>query len=179
LIIGIYSPNPEEHDLVRGLDGAHAKAVEAIKIALDTGLMVTMSCHIKAGQVDRIMELYRFAADLGVQELSIWEGIPKSPEEMLTQIEREKIIDIYRKINSMPGGPRLFASTYFEGQMLGCMAGRRWLHIGVDGDVRACPYLQESYGNIRDSSLKPIWKNIRKSGEFNGFISSCPAQNLM
>lgn len=179
LIIGIYSTNPEEHDLVRGLDGAHAKAVEAIKIALDTGLMVTMSCHIKAGQVDRIMELYRFAADLGVQELSIWEGIPKSPEEMLTQIEREKIIDIYRKINSMPGGPRLFASTYFEGQMLGCMAGRRWLHIGVDGEARACPYLKESYGNIRDCSLKSIWKNIRKSGEFNGFISSCPAQNLM
>jgi MoaA/NifB/PqqE/SkfB family radical SAM enzyme len=178
LIIGIYSPNPEEHDRVRGLEGAHAKAVEAIRIAQQTGLLVTMSCHVKSGQVDQIAELYKFATDLGVQELSIWEGMPKTSEEHLTQIEREKIIDIYRKINSMPGGPRLFANTYFEGQMLGCMAGRRWLHVGVDGSIRACPYLQESYGNIHESSLKDSWKNLRKSGEFEGFVCTCPAQDI-
>ena len=68
--------------------------------------MVTMACHIKSGQVDRISDLYDLAAKLGVQELSIWEGIPKTPEEKLTMIEREKIIGLYRKINSAPGGPR-------------------------------------------------------------------------
>lgn len=178
LIIGVYSSDPEEHDRVRGLEGAHARAVEAIKIALDTGLMVTMSAHILSGQVDRIPELYRFATELEVHELSIWEGIPKNPEEQLTQIEREKIIDIYRKINSTPGGPRLFASTYFEGEMLGCMAGRRWLHVGVDGGIRACPYLAQSYANIREGSLKDAWKALRRSGEFEGFVSGCPAQSL-
>lgn len=178
LIIGIYSSDPAEHDRVRGVEGAHAKAVEAIKMALDAGLMVTMSCHVKAGQVEKIPELYQFATELGVQELSIWEAVPKTPEEQLTQLEREKIIDIYRKVNSTPEGPRIFASTYFEGQMLGCMAGRRWLHVGVDGSVRACPYLEKSYGNILESSLKDIWKGIRKSGEFEGFICSCPAQNI-
>ena len=178
LIIGIYSSNPWEHDRVRGLEGAHAKAVEAIRIALQTGLLVTMSCHVKSGQVDQIAELYKFAAELGVQELSIWEGIPKTPEEQLTQIEREKIIGIYRKINSTSGGPRLFANTYFEGQMLGCMAGRRWLHVGVDGGIRACPYLQESYGNVHESSLKDAWKAMRRSGKFEGFVCNCPAQDI-
>lgn len=178
LIIGIYSPDPAEHDKVRGVEGAHAKAVEAIKTALDAGLMVTMSCHVKAGQVEMIPDLYQFATELGVQELSIWEGIPKTPEEQLTQLEREKIVDIYRKVNATPGGPRIFASTYFEGQMLGCMAGRRWLHVGVDGMVRACPYLDKSYGNVLDSTLKDIWKDIRRSGEFEGFVCSCPAQNI-
>ena len=65
LIIGVYSTNPEEHDQVRGVAGAHARAVEAIKIALDTGLMVTMSCHIKSGQVDRIQELYELRRRAG------------------------------------------------------------------------------------------------------------------
>jgi MoaA/NifB/PqqE/SkfB family radical SAM enzyme len=178
LIIGIYSSDPAEHDRVRGVEGAHAKAVAAIKMALDAGLMVTMSCHVKAGQVEKIPELYQFATELGVQELSIWEAVPKTPEEQLTQLEREKIIDIYRKVNSTPEGPRIFASTYFEGQMLGCMAGRRWLHVGVDGSVRACPYLEKSYGNILESPLRDIWKGIRKSGEFEGFVCSCPAQNI-
>lgn len=178
LIVGVYSTKPEEHDLVRGLEGAYAKAIEAIEMALEAGLMVTISAHIKSGQVERIQELYDLAAELGVQELSIWEGIPKTPEEKLTQIEREKIIDIYRRINSTPGGPRIFASTYFEGQMMGCMAGRRWLHVGVDGSVRACPYLQESYGNVLESSLKDIWKAVRGSGKFEGFVGLCPAEDL-
>jgi MoaA/NifB/PqqE/SkfB family radical SAM enzyme len=178
LIIGVYSTHSEEHDRVRGVVGAHGKAVEAIRIALETGLLVTMSCHLKSGQVDQIWELYQFATELGVQELSIWEGIPKTPEEQLTLIEREKIVDIYKKINSMPGGPRLFANTYFEGQMLGCMAGRRWLHVGVDGNIRACPYLKESYANIRDCSLLDAWKTLRRSGEFEGFVCSCPAQEI-
>jgi len=178
LIIGVYSPDAAEHDKIRGLEGAYVKAVEAITIALEAGLMVTMSAHVKAGDVEKIPMLYKLASELGVQELSIWEGIPRSPEEQLTQIEREKIIDIYRKINSTPGGPRIFASTYFEGQMLGCMAGRRWMHVGVDGSVRACPYLNGNYGNVLDSSLKDIWKALRDCGEFNSFICGCPAQNL-
>lgn len=178
LIIGVYSVDPAEHDKIRGVEGAYKKAIEAIKIALEAGLMVTMSCHVKAGDVDKIPALYQLASELGVQELSVWEGMPKTPEEQLTQIEREKIIGIYRRINSTPGGPRIFASTYFEGQMLGCMAGRRWLHVGVGGGVRACPYLQESYGNVLECSLKDIWKAIRGSGKFEGFVCSCPAQDI-
>lgn len=178
LIIGVYSTNPEEHDLVRGVAGAHAMALKAIRIALDAGLMVTMSCHIKAGQVDRILELYQLATELGVQELSVWEGMPRSPEEKLTLIEKEKIIDIYRKINSTAGGPRIFANTYFEGQMLGCMAGRRWMHVAVDGSIRGCPYLKESYANIREVSLKDAWKALRGSGQFEGSVCHCPAQEI-
>jgi MoaA/NifB/PqqE/SkfB family radical SAM enzyme len=178
LIIGVYSTNPEEHDKVRGVAGAHARALEAIRMALETGLLVTMSCHVLSGQVDRIEELYELAAELGVQELSIWEGMPKTPEERLTQIEREKIVNLYRKINATPGGPRLFANTYFEGELLGCMAGRRWLHVGVDGGIRACPYLQESHANIRETSLKDAWKAMRSSGQFEGFVCDCPAQNI-
>lgn len=179
LLIGVYSADPEYHDQLRGLLGAHSKAVEAIDVALKAGLMVTMAAHIKSGQVDRIPELYDFATDLGVQELSIWEGLPQTPEEMLTQIEREKILTLYKKINSTTGGPRIFASTYFEGQMLGCMAGRRWLHVGVDGNVRACPYLHRSYGSIKERSLRDIWKAVRDSGEFKGFVCSCPAQEML
>lgn len=178
LIIGVYSVNPEEHDRVRGVVGAHARALEAIRTALDAGLMVTMSCHIKAGQVDRIADLYQLAAKLGVQELSVWEGMPRTPEEKLTLIEKEKIVDIYRKINSTPGGPRIFANTYFEGQMLGCMAGRRWMHVAVDGSIRGCPYLKESYANIKDMPLKDAWKALRHSGDFEGAVFHCPAQEI-
>ncbi len=179
IIIGIYSADPAVHDKIRGLEGSYAKALEAVKVALRAGLIVTISTHVTSSSVDSIPALYRLASELGAHELSIWEGIPRTPEEKLTQIDREKILNFYHKVNSEPGGPRLFASTYFEGQMLGCMAGRRWLHVGVDGNVRACPYLKGSYGNIRDKSLLYIWKEVRACGEFKGFDCSCPAQETL
>lgn len=135
-----------------------------------------MSTHVKGDDVPDIFDLYDLATELGVHEFSIWEGIPKSPEERLTTIDRETILRFYRKVNRTPGGPRVFSSTYFEGQMLGCMAGRRWLHVGVDGNVRACPYIGDVVGDVRERSLEDIWKDIRSSGEFDAFRSDCPAQ---
>jgi len=178
LLIGVYSTDPTVHDGIRGVPGAHEKAIEAIKMALDAGLLVTISVHVKGDGVSEIFDLYDLATDLGVHELSIWEGMPRSPDEGLTQIERESILRFYRKANSTPGGPRVFANTYFEGEMLGCMAGRRWIHVGVDGGVRPCPYIGEVVGNVRDRPLKDIWKDIRRSGEFDAFRSDCPAQSL-
>lgn len=178
LLIGVYSTDPTVHDGIRGVPGAHEKAIEAIKMALDAGLLVTISVHVKGDGVSGIFDLYDLATDLGVHELSIWEGMPRSPDEGLTQIERESILRFYRKVNATPGGPRVFANTYFEGEMLGCMAGRRWIHVGVDGGVRPCPYIGEVVGNVRDHPLKDIWKDIRRSGEFDAFRSDCPAQSL-
>ncbi|MGC9514119.1 radical SAM/SPASM domain-containing protein [Methanocrinis sp.] len=177
ILIGVYSTDPEVHDRIRGLPGAHEKAVAAIKMALDAGLLVTMSTHVKGDRVSEIFDLYDLATELGVHEFSIWEGMPKSAEEQLTKIDRETITRFYRKVNRTPGGPRVFASTYFEGQMLGCMAGRRWIHVGVDGGVRPCPYIEDAVGNVLERSLKDIWKDVRKSGEFEAFRTDCPAQS--
>jgi len=176
LLVGIYSVDPEPHDALRGMVGSHQMAVEAIKIGLEAGLLVTMASHVKGGQISQISDLYDYAAELGVQEFSIWEDVAKRPEDQLTQIDRETIIRFYKKINKTPGGPRIFANTYFEGQMLGCMAGRRWLHVGVDGSVRPSPYVQETYGNVKDVSLKESWNRIRKSKKYDQFRSICPGQ---
>lgn len=177
ILIGVYSTGPEVHDRIRGVHGAHKRAIEAIEMALDAGLLVTMSVHVKGDGVSEIFDLYDYAKDLGVHEFSIWEGIPKSSEECLSRIDREAILRFYRKVNRTPGGPRVFASTYFEGQMLGCMAGRRWIHVGVDGKVSSCPYIGDDWGNVRDRSLKEIWSEIRESGDFDDLRSDCPAQS--
>ncbi|MCX8206530.1 MAG: radical SAM protein [Methanothrix sp.] len=179
LIIGVYSTDPRIHDEIRGVVGAHERALDAIRMGLKAGLLVTMSTHVNSERVNTLPELYELARELGVHELSVWEAIPRREEERLTRIDREKIIRFYRKMNASQDGPRVFASTYFEGEMLGCMAGRRWLHVGVDGGVRGCPYLSRVYGNVMDVPLSEIWKVMRRSGDFSGFRSECPAQRIV
>ncbi|MHC1576634.1 MAG: radical SAM protein [Methanosarcinaceae archaeon] len=177
LLVSIYSTTPAKHDAVRGLDGAYEKATRAIGYGLDAGLLVTMCTHASPTNMEEISALYELATDLGVHEFSLWESVPKkSGDPIISDQDRKTILEMYHMINSTTQGPRLFANTYFEGEMLGCMAGQRWMHVCVEGSVKPCPYIPFSYGNIQTDTVKTIWKRMRKDPHFKGQRSSCLMQ---
>ncbi|MDA0525009.1 MoaA/NifB/PqqE/SkfB family radical SAM enzyme [Methanococcoides alaskense] len=177
LLISIYSTVPEEHDSVRKLEGAFEKATGAIKYGLDAGLLVTMCTHVSPKNMEKLESMYQFATELGVHEFSLWESVPKRPEDpIITDKDRDRIMEMYRRINASKDGPRIFANTYFEGEMLGCMAGQRWLHVCVEGSVKPCPYIPFSFGNIQTDSLRSIWSKIRKVSDFKGERHTCLMQ---
>lgn len=162
LMVGIYSTDPEKHDAVRKSRGAYERAVSAIKLALEAGLMVVMTTHASPSNLQELPALYALASELGVQEFSIWEAMPKTRNEpVITDEDRKGILEMYYRTNASPDGPRMFANTYFEGQMMGAMEGRRWMHITADGDVKPGPYPPFSFGNIKEESLKEAWQKIR------------------
>lgn len=162
LMVGIYSTDPEKHDAVRKSRGAYERAVSAIKLALEAGLMVVMTTHASPSNLQELPALYALASELEVQEFSIWEAMPKTRNEpVITDEDRKGILEMYYRTNASPDGPRMFANTYFEGQMMGAMEGRRWMHITADGDVKPGPYPPFSFGNIKEESLKEAWQKIR------------------
>jgi len=162
LMVGIYSTDPEKHDAARNSSGAYERAVSAIKLALEAGLMVVMTTHASPSNIQELPALYNLASELGVHEFSVWEAMPKTRDDpVITDEDRKSILEMYHRINSSPDGPRMFANTYFEGQMLGAMEGRRWMHITTDGDAKAGPYPPFSFGNIKEESLKEAWQKIR------------------
>ncbi|MFZ2498130.1 radical SAM protein [Methanosarcina sp.] len=162
LMVGIYSTDPEKHDSIRKADGAYKRAVSAIKLALEAGLMVVMTTHASPSTIQELPSLYALASELGVHEFSVWEAMPKTRDEpAITNENRRDILEMYYRMNSSPKGPRMFANTYFEGQMMGAMAGRRWMHVTADGDVKPSPYPPFSFGNIKEKSLKESWQKIR------------------
>ncbi|MBC7084775.1 MAG: radical SAM protein [Methanomethylovorans sp.] len=174
LLVSIYSTEPKKHDEIRRLEGAFEKATSAIKMGLEAGLLVTMCTHVSPKNIDELPAMYEMAKSLGVHEFSLWESIPKKPDDpILSDLQRKQILDMYQYINSSKGCPRIFANTYFEGRMVGCMAGQRWMHLCVEGSVKPCPYIPFSYGNVREESLKNIWKRIRKSSHYRGERYTC------
>lgn len=176
LMVGIYSTDPEKHDSIRKSKGAYERAVSAIKIALEAGLMVVLTTHASPSNIKELPALYTLASELGVHEFSVWEAMPKTRSEpAITDEDRKSILEMYHRINSSSeGGPRMFSNTYFEEQMLGAMAGRRWMHITADGDVKPSPYLPFSFGNVKEKSLKDLWQKIRSYPYFQKQKSLTP-----
>jgi MoaA/NifB/PqqE/SkfB family radical SAM enzyme len=161
-MVAIYSTNPQKHDVIRKSEGAFERATSAIKMALEAGLMVVMTTHVSPSNIHELPDLYDLALELGVHEFSVWEAMPKTrAEPVITEENRKYILKMYHRINSSREGPRMFSNTYFEGQMLGAMAGRRWIHITTYGDVKPSPYIPFSFGNVKEESLKEIWQKIR------------------
>ncbi len=177
MLVSIYSTEASKHDAVRRLDGAFEMATNAIRMGLEAGLLVTMATHVSPKNIDELPAMYEFARELGVHEFSLWESVPKKMDDpIITEEDRQKVLEMYHRINSTKGGPRIFSNSYFEGEMLGCMAGQRWMHVCVDGQVTACPYIPFSYGNIQDSSIKDIWAKIRRDKHFRGQRGTCLMQ---
>ena len=175
LMVGIYSTDPEKHDAIRKSRGAYERAISAIKIAVEAGLLVVMTTHASPSNIKELPALYALASELGVQEFSVWEAMPKTRSEpVISDENRKDILEIYHKINSNPKGPRMFSNTYFEGQMLGSMAGRRWMHVTAGGDVKPSPYPPFSFGNVKEESLKDLWQKIRSYPYFQKQKSLTP-----
>jgi len=175
LMVGIYSTDPEKHDSIRKSRGAYERAVSAIKLALEAGIMVVMTTHTSSSNIQELPALYALASELGVQEFSVWEAMPKNRNEpAITDENRNTILEMYQRINSSPEGPRMFSNTYFEGQMMGAMAGRRWMHVTSNGDVKPSPYPPFSFGNVNDEPLKELWQKIRSYTYFQKQKSLTP-----
>jgi MoaA/NifB/PqqE/SkfB family radical SAM enzyme len=175
LMVGVYSTDPKKHDAIRKSEGSYERAISTIKLALEAGLLVVMTTHASPSNMKELPALYALASELGVHEFSVWESMPKRRgEPVITERDRRTILEMYHRINSAPEGPRMFSNTYFEGQMMGAMAGRRWMHVTADGDVKPSPYPPFRFGNVKEVSLKEIWQRIRSYPYFQRQKSLSP-----
>ncbi|ATZ61257.2 MAG: radical SAM protein [Methanosarcinales archaeon Met12] len=174
VIIGIKSPNPEEHDAARGQKGAFDKAINGMKNAVENGLYVSMHTHVTPKLVEsgRLVGIYKLASRVGVHELSIWESHPtwnyKDRKDIILEDKHRRVIrELYCKANSSKEGSRIFYNGVFESpELFGCMAGRRWLNLIHSGDLTPCTYVPISFGNIREESVERIWRRMCQFKEF-------------
>ena len=179
LLISIYSTDPAKHNQTRRLEGAYNWAVDAIRMGLDAGLLVTMTTHVSPARMHELPGLYELAGELGVHEFSIWESVAKRPgDPVISDTDRQVLLDMHHTLNQPGPGPKVFTSSFFEGEMLGCMAGRRWAHICVDGGVKACPYMPFEFGNaLEENGLRAAWKIIRSLEDFKERRNLCMMQD--
>lgn len=174
--ISIDSPFEKEHDRVRGRAGAFGDALDGVKNALDAGLLVDLFMVTSPHNIDHLEDAFSLATDLGVHELSFYEIVAvgrwvSHEDEVLTDDDVLRL-ERFHKEKNRSAGPRVTALPYLLGpEMFGCFAGRRWIHVDGAGEALPCAYMPLSFGNIKEKSLKEIWKEMTHYSWFQGRCS--------
>jgi MoaA/NifB/PqqE/SkfB family radical SAM enzyme len=174
--ISIDSPFEREHDLVRGREGAFQDALSGAKNALDAGLLVDLFMVTSPYNIDYLEEAFLLAEDLGVHELSLYEIVAigrwsDHEDEVLSDKDVSRLERFHKEKNRMPG-PRVSALPYLQSpDMFGCFSGRRWIHVDASGEALPCAYMPLGFGNIKEKSLREIWKDMSRYEWFKGRCS--------
>lgn len=177
--ISIDSPMEEEHDRVRGRKGAFQDALSGVKNALDAGLLVDLFMVTSPHNIDHLEEAFSLALQLGVHELSFYEIVAvgrwaSHEDEVLTSEDVARLERFHKEKNRSEQGPRVTALPYLlSPQMFGCFAGRRWIHVDGAGVALPCAYMPLGFGNIKEKSLREIWKDMTR---YKWFREKCSCQ---
>jgi radical SAM protein with 4Fe4S-binding SPASM domain len=171
------------HDRLRGVQGSHRAALNAIRELRSAGVMVGVNTQINRLSLPTLPEVLETIAPLGIHswqiQLTVAMGRAADEPEVLLQpydmIQLFPLIDALKSrsqelgVQLWPGnnigyfGPyeSRLRGTLPRGHLSSCGAGRATLGIEADGSIKGCPSLpSEAWtgGNIRDASLKDIWE---------------------
>ncbi len=168
MMLGVESPDKEEHDRIRGREGSFDEAMAAVQIALDAGLytgIATVGTREKlvSGKLQQLAEL---GTELGVHEFRITEPVPTGSfrgrtDEVLTPEEQARLADFQVQWNLKRKGPAVACFAYLESdEMMGCGAGYHHLFVDALGNVCPCDLTPLSLGNLRQEPLSEIWDRM-------------------
>ncbi len=168
--VSLDSPYIGEHDRMRGRSGVFDDALAAIRNSLDAGILVNIYVVLSPMNVGDLKEFYMLAVEMGVHELSFYEIVPTGRwidhENDVLSRDDHKTFDSFVRWAREVGSVRVCATPHVM-KSTGCFAGRRWLHVTPQGDVLPCACIPIPYGNIKEESLKTIWKRIRRDPAYN------------
>jgi len=100
LFVSIDSPNPEEHDSLRGMPGLYESAIRGLKKMKSKGVMVGISSYATRAATEKGMykKMHKLAQEVGAQNVILFDGVPtgnmlKNTSIILTPNQREEIRD--------------------------------------------------------------------------------------
>lgn len=179
--ISIDGANKETHDYVRGVSGIFEHFCNIVPKLKEIGVYVATPTTVMQSNFDKLDDILKLLISLGVDAWQLQivkpsDRLPKS--ELLTEEQyytlAEKIAK-YReeysdKIDIMESDcigyfsklqPKLHIQNW-----RGCECGIYSVSIEADGNVKGCPNMNNSEGNIKERPFKEIW-NDHNSFKYN------------
>lgn len=162
--VSIDSTNADEHDRMRGREGAFRTAVEALHLTAQHGLypyVIAVATHDFL-QADRFDAFMRFAGQIGAMEVHLLEPcatgkLAGDKNAVLASADKQLILKYQKEVAQDDSLPILSCFRYLESpQAFGCGAGISHLYIDGSGEVCPCNFVPLSFGNITQEPLRRI-----------------------
>lgn len=172
MIISIDHPDAKQHDKFRGIEGSHAKALQAIEYAQQAGLIAALSCcatndFVTEQNVRNYLEMARAKGVAFIQFLE-----PKAVGRysgMQVELSRDKqmILErIYREINFSPKSASYPLITYidYHERTHGCVAhGNNLLYVDAQGFAQNCPFCRGRKFSVLEEDVRQNLWNMKHS----------------
>lgn len=155
----------DAHDFLRGKKGAFETAVDAVKTSKECGFYTVISTVVTKELLDSVFDFLGFAEKMKVDEVRILEPVPCGrlikEKIMLSDEDREKLIDVHKIANRSSKYPRVSVFPYIESKhIIGCTAGIDHIYVDASGNICPCDFTPLSFGNIKTESIKTILERM-------------------
>jgi len=159
----------EEHDRIRGCQGAFSTALRAIDIFKNTGIHVSVSAVLsrKMIQESQVEEFLKFLISLGIHEAWLSETKPTveafwNKASVITEEERLSLVSLQDRYNK-EGKITVNYLGHFEGrEHFGCNAGHKMVYIDAFGEVSPCVFTPMTFGNVREKPLQAVFAEMKE-----------------
>jgi MoaA/NifB/PqqE/SkfB family radical SAM enzyme len=180
LVVSIDSHSSEPHDILHGVLGSHAKAMNAVRQLADIGFggRLRISAVLTALNMDELVPLAAWSAENGIGGFTIqpfgepferdhsddWYAAsplrveqPGKITEIAEQLKVGKrhgwpILNPDRQLDALPS----YYRNPERGLFLPCPVGTTALGIGPLGELRFCPYMP-AFGSAGQQAIRDQW----------------------
>jgi len=182
--VSLDSIDPNEHDKLRGRNGAFDTSINALQILSQNDLypyIIAVATHDFLAP-DKFWDFMQFASNTGALEVHLLEPsatgrLAGRSDIRLDQADRELILNYQSVVAQDDKLPILSSFLYLESpHAFGCGAGLTHLYIDGSGEVCPCNLVPISFGNITNESIHNILNRMGK--HFKKPRSSCVGQIL-
>lgn len=115
VLISLDSPDPKEHDRIRGRTGCYEDVMNGISNSLDAGLLTGLFVVVTPDNIDDLEEFYNLAQDKGIHEISLYEIVAVGrwldhESETINSNDVARLARFQQEKNKLKDGPRVIAS---------------------------------------------------------------------
>ena len=173
--VSVEAPLPAVHDALVRCDGAHDRAVRAVRLLLDRGVLVHTNSTLNRMNLEFAAGMPAFVKGLGLKRLSMNLVIPTAAAETGDDINvtyteiGPHILNIQQAAAAAgvefmwysPTPVCLFNPILHQLGNKGCAACDGLLSVSPSGDVLPCSSWPEPVGNLLREDFRSVWDGVR------------------
>jgi MoaA/NifB/PqqE/SkfB family radical SAM enzyme len=184
------SPDPAEHDRLRGRRGTFRAVREGVRCALQAGLTVGLSTYATHESVARqdLSRLAGLAHEWGVHEVSVFDVIStgklkENSSLSLKAADRRLLIkEAFRAQKNLRFRPRILTQSWTNSRRgfarrLGCLAANYQFHITARGEFTPCDFTPLSFGSAVQEPLQKLWDKQLRHPAYREHCFHCRMQS--